>query len=132
MPISSLKNDFDTIMLSGYSVSLFTDWCNKTSMKFDKSRIDAEESVSGNEYYGGTLADRHLHPVESQSAESCTEQMGIEGAWYERLPHFKMEFTPSSGEELQAEYFVPMEYGYEAVMAIESLNEKNKSLFIYF
>ncbi|MDN5213419.1 FAD-binding protein [Fulvivirgaceae bacterium BMA12] len=125
IPMSSLENDFDTIMSSGYSVSLFTDWRNKNINEvWIKSRTDATESVSGNEYYGGTLADRHLHPVESQSAESCTEQMGIEGAWYERLPHFKMEFTPSSGEELQAEYFVPMEYGYKAVMAVESLNEK--------
>ena len=49
-----------------------------------------------------------MHPVEDQSAENCTEQMGVPGPWYERLPHFKMGFKPSTGKELQAEYFVPL------------------------
>ena len=48
-----------------------------------------------------------LHPLADHSAENCTKQMGIPGPWYERLPHFRMNFTPSSGAELQAEYFVP-------------------------
>ena len=29
------------------------------------------------------------------------------GRWSDRLPHFRMGFTPSSGEELQSEYLVP-------------------------
>ena len=57
--------------------------------------------------------------------------MGVPGPWYERLPHFKMGFTPSTGKELQAEYFVPMEHGYEAMMAVEKLHEKiSPHLFI--
>jgi xylitol oxidase len=57
--------------------------------------------------------------------------MGVPGPWYERLPHFKMGFTPSTGKELQAEYFVSMEHGYEAMMAIEKLHEKiSPHLFI--
>jgi xylitol oxidase len=50
--------------------------------------------------------------------------MGVPGPWYERLPHFKMNFTPSSGRELQTEYFVPLEHGYEAILAVEKLRDQ--------
>lgn len=57
--------------------------------------------------------------------------MGVEGPWYERMPHFKMGFTPSSGKELQSEYFIAFEHAYEGLMAIEKLNEKvSPHLFI--
>ena len=132
MPLSALEANFDTVMSSGYSVSLFTDWRNQNvNQVWIKSLAGAPGSVSGREFFGATLADRHLHPVEDLSAESCTAQMGVEGSWYDRLPHFKMGFTPSRGEELQAEYFVPMEHGYQAMMAIEAMNQKiSPHLFI--
>jgi xylitol oxidase len=76
------------------------------------------------ELFGAKLATENLHPIEDQSAENATEQMGVPGAWYDRLPHFKMGFQPSVGKELQSEYFVPVEHTYEAMMAIEQLQEK--------
>ncbi|MEO5582622.1 MAG: D-arabinono-1,4-lactone oxidase, partial [Saprospiraceae bacterium] len=60
-----------------------------------------------------------LHPITRLSAENCTAQLGVPGPWYERLPHFKMGFTPSSGEELQAEFFVPRKNAVDAILAIE-------------
>ena len=72
-----------------------------------------------------------MHPVEEQSPENCTEQMGVSGPWFERLPHFKMGFKPSAGKELQSEYFVPLSKGFEALMAVEKLHEKiSPHLFI--
>ncbi len=53
----------------------------------------------------------------------CTEQQGIPGPWYERLPHFRMKFTPSSGAELQSEYLVPCQRAYEAILAVEQLRD---------
>ena len=76
------------------------------------------------EFYGATLATRNLHPIVELSAENCTEQMGVPGPWYERLPHFRMGFTPSSGKELQSEYFVPRENAVEAILAIERLRDR--------
>ena len=64
-----------------------------------------------------------MHPIAALSAENCTEQMGVPGPWYERLPHFKMGFTPSSGKELQAEYFVPHQHAVEAIMAIQKMGK---------
>ena len=74
-------------------------------------------------FFGATLAHQKLHPPAGHSAENCTEQMGIPGPWYERLPHFRMNFTPSSGAELQSEYLVPRDRGFEAILAVEELRE---------
>jgi xylitol oxidase len=63
-----------------------------------------------------------MHPIETESAENCTDQMGVPGPWYERMPHFKMGFKPSAGKELQSEFFVPIEHAYDAIMAMEKLN----------
>ena len=70
-----------------------------------------------------TPATRNVHPIAELSAENCTEQMGVPGPWYERLPHFRMGFTPSSGKELQSEYFVPRENAVDAILAVERLRD---------
>lgn len=126
LPMKALESNFEAIMSSGYSVSLFTDWRNKNINEvWIKSRVEGNTLKSfAPEFYGAQLATKNMHPIEDQPAENCTEQMGVSGVWYERLPHFKMGFTPSAGKELQAEYFVPFENGYEAMMAVEKLNEK--------
>lgn len=122
LPLQSLTEHFDEIMSSGYSVSLFTDWQNQLiSQIWIKRRVDGDISDLGAEYFGATAATKNLHPITELSAEPCTEQMGVPGPWYERLPHFKMGFTPSSGEELQSEYFVPKENAVEAYLALEKM-----------
>jgi len=127
LPMAELEKNFMAIMSSGYSVSLFTDWRNRNINEvWIKSRIEEGSAPieAAPEFYGAKLATQNMHPVEDQSAENCTEQMGVPGPWYERMPHFKMGFTPSTGKELQAEYFVPIEQAYEAIMAMETLHEK--------
>ena len=126
LPLEQLKDNFESVMSAGYSVSLFTDWQNKNvSQVWIKSKI--EEGVPNKmapEFYKATYQTRNMHPITALSAENCTEQMGVAGPWHERLPHFRMDFTPSSGVELQSEYFVPREQGYEALLAIETLSDK--------
>ncbi|HEX9958058.1 MAG TPA: FAD-binding protein, partial [Fibrella sp.] len=115
LPLQSLTAHFDEILSSGYSVSLFTDWQNKNiSQVWIKRRVEPDTKSMGADFFGAKAATKNLHPITRLSAENCTEQMGVPGAWYERLPHFKMGFTPSSGEELQSEYFVPRRNGLEA------------------
>jgi len=126
LPMSALEQHFHDIMSSGYSVSLFTDWKNKNVNEvWIKSRVEAGAAPTlGPEFYGAVLAKQNMHPIEDQPAGNCTEQMGVPGPWFERLPHFKMGFTPSAGKELQSEYFVPLEHGYDAMMALEKLHDK--------
>ena len=126
MPLEAVAAHFDEIQASGYSVSLFTDWRNKNVNEvWIKSRVGAgEEFAAKPEFFGAKLATKNLHPISAISAENCTEQMGVAGPWYERLPHFKMGFTPSAGKELQSEFFVPRRDAAQAIVAMEKLNQK--------
>ena len=126
LPLSELKDHFEAIEASGYSVSLFTDWQkDRIRELWIKSRDEAGQAFQATpEFFGAKLATRNLHPISELSAENCTEQMGAPGPWYERLPHFRMGFTPSAGKELQSEYFVPRQHALEAILAIERLRDQ--------
>jgi xylitol oxidase len=132
LPMKELEKNFVEIMSAGYSVSLFTDWqTDSINQVWIKSvvRPDLDLAVTLEKtFFGATRADRDVHPIIEISAENCTPQMGVPGPWFERLPHFKMGFTPSSGEELQAEYFVPMESAVEAIKAVAILRDEIKPL----
>jgi xylitol oxidase len=103
---------------------LFTDWTNKNISEVwvkSKSEVGKKSPAA---FYGAKAATKNLHPIEALDAINCTDQLGVDGPWYERMPHFKMGFTPSSGKELQSEFFIPFEHAYEGMMAIEKLHEK--------
>ncbi len=126
LPLQEVKEHFDAIESSAYSVSLFTDWQKQRMNEvWIKSRIeDGQSSEAGPTFFGAKLATRNLHPIAELSAENCTEQMGAPGPWFERLPHFRMGFTPSAGKELQSEYFVPRQHTVEAILAVERLRDQ--------
>jgi alditol oxidase len=126
LPLSELKNHFDTIEASAYSVSLFTDWQKqRINEVWIKSRMEKGQAFdAAPEFFGAKRATRNLHPIAELPAENCTEQMGIPGKWYERLPHFRMGFTPSVGKELQSEYFIPRQHAVEAILAVERLRDQ--------
>jgi xylitol oxidase len=126
LPLIQLKDHFDAIESSAYSVSLFTDWQKqRVNEVWIKSRVEEGQAFHATpEFFGATLATRNLHPIAELSAENCTEQMGVPGRWYERLPHFRMGFTPSAGKELQSEFFVPRQHAVEAILAVERLGDQ--------
>ena len=126
LPLEEVKASFDAIESSGYSVSLFTDWQKQRMNEvWIKSRVEPGELFdAGPTFFGAKLATKNLHPIAELSAENCTEQMGVPGPWFERLPHFRMGFTPSAGKELQSEYFVPRPHAVEAILAVERLRDQ--------
>ena len=126
MPLAQLKEHFDAIVSAGYSVSLFTDWQSDfINEVWIKSKVNPDIKYQRmEEFYGGKAATKDLHPIIEISAENCTPQMGVAGPWYERLPHFKMGFTPSSGKELQSEYFIPKRHAVEAILAIQAMGKQ--------
>jgi xylitol oxidase len=127
LPFSSLKRHFDEILSAAYSVSLFTDWQKqRISEVWLKHKLDSSNSApkSRKDFFGATAATKNLHPIAELSAENCTDQLNVSGPWYDRLPHFKMGFTPSAGKELQSEYFVPHKNALDAILAVEKLHEQ--------
>jgi xylitol oxidase len=126
LSFTAMKDHFDAIQASAYSVSLFTDWQNHNfSEVWLKTRTEKGQAFNAKpEFFGAQLATKNLHPIAELSAENCTQQMGVLGPWYERLPHFRMGFTPSAGKELQSEYFVPRHHAVEAILAVERLRDQ--------
>lgn len=125
LPFSVLEHHLEDVFGAGYSVSLFTDWQKgRATQAWIKQRTDRKEAALGAEFHGAKRATVKMHPITGHPAEACTEQLGIPGPWYERLPHFRMNFTPSSGHELQTEYLLPLEHGYAAIRAVEELRDE--------
>jgi xylitol oxidase len=121
LPVERLGSDFDAVMGSAYSVSAFTDWVDPDVMVWRKRR---ELGAPDPEWLGAQLADGPRHPIKVMPADYATQQGGVPGPWNERLPHFRLEFTPSNGDELQSEYFVPRERAAEAFEALRALGNQ--------
>src|SRR5918993_101266 len=117
----ALFEHFDEIISSGYSVSIFTRWGETIDQVWVKSRVRDEPEQVESELFGAVAAAVDRHPILGLEASSCTPQLGRAGPWAERLPHFRMGFTPSSGEELQSEYLVPRRHAVGAIEAVRSL-----------
>lgn len=110
---------FEEIFSAGYSVSVFTHWQGMADQIWVKYRSGGTPSG-----LPGVLATKRLHPIIDLDAEACTEQLGITGSWADRLPHFRMDFTPSSGEEIQSEFFVDLADGPAAIRALDRVGDK--------
>jgi xylitol oxidase len=120
LPPQRLREDFDAIMSAGYSVSLFTGW---TGPGIDQVWVKALGEPPG-ELFGALAATQPRHPIAGEPADACTQQLGVAGPWHERLPHFRLEFTPSSGDELQSEYFVPRGHAAAALAALDGIRDR--------
>jgi len=132
LPFAALKDHLLDIFGAGYSVSLFTDWREaRATQVWVKRRVDASKQTRQNtDFFGATSMTEDVHPISGHDAIHCTPQMNVPGPWHERLPHFRLEFTPSSGAELQTEYFVPLEDAYAALCAVEKLKERIAPLLL--
>jgi xylitol oxidase len=117
----ALFEHFDEITSRGYSVSVFTRWGEAAGQVWVKSRVTDEPEQEEGDLFGAVPATVDRHPILELDAAPCTPQLGRPGRWSDRLPHFRMGFTPSSGEELQAEYLLPRRYAVEAIEAVRVL-----------
>jgi xylitol oxidase len=118
----SLFEHFAEITAAGESVSVFHRFGDRTEQLWVKQRANSDDP-GPQQLFGAHVATRPLHPVLGGDPVNCTEQMGVVGPWSERLPHFRSGFTPSSGEELQSEFFVAREDAVAAVQALRALGE---------
>ena len=98
--------EFDALTSLGASVSCFTTWrdVERIDQVWVKSRVPAPApDLSA---FGGRPADGPRHPVPGMDPTPCTQQGGVPGPWYDRLPHFRLGFSPSAGAEIQSEYLL--------------------------
>ena len=122
----SIHENFDEITSSAYSVSMFTDWGDGASSVWLKSRGDSART----ELFDAAPARVGVHPLPGLPAEFTTQQLGEPGPWWDRLPHFRLGFTPSNGEELQTEYLVPRAHALDAIDAVRALADQVQPLLL--
>ena len=122
LPRGELDGSFAGIFSSAYSVSVFTTWRDPGNLDqvFVKHRAD-DGWAAPDRWHGALLADSQRNPVPGMPAGSTTRQGGAEGPWYQRLPHFRPDFTPSAGDELQTEYLLPRDQAVAALAALDDL-----------
>ncbi|WP_326834522.1 FAD-binding protein [Amycolatopsis rhabdoformis] len=149
LPWTSALTHFDEIQAAGYSVSLFTNWArdvvdqvwlkNVVAPSAPSSPGDAISGPSGAgpteipaSLFGAVPADGPRHPAHTAGvpAGNTTPQLGEPGPWYDRLPHFRLGFTPSVGAELQTEYFVPRSAAPAAFEALRALGHRIAPLLL--
>ena len=83
--------------------------------------VKTKEQLTASSYFGAAPAKQPRHPIPGADSENCTEQLGVPGPSGERLPHFRLGFTPSGGDELQSEYVVARKHGADAVRELRRL-----------
>ena len=123
LPLLNAVHHFDELTATADSVSLFIEWKGPIVEElWLKRRVrDGEEFEPPPELFGATRATVKLHPIRRLPADSCTDQLGVPGPWHLRLPHFRMEFTPSTGAEIQTEYLLPRDHSVDALLAIDAI-----------
>lgn len=133
--------DLDAVTGLGTSVSIFSRWQRTdvadqiwVKQRTPRTRADAQalqelrdDTAAG---LGAVAADGKRHPILGIDPVACTEQGGVAGAWFQRLPHFQLEFTPSAGAELQSEYLVPRADAVAAITAVRGLADRISPLLL--
>ena len=111
---------FDEITAAAHSVSIFTRWAEDA---VDQIWLKSRDDVPPAELFGGVVATTRQHPILGVDAINATAQGGEMGPWYDRLPHFRMGFTPSNGTEIQSEYLLDRRHAVAAIEALRGLRE---------
>lgn len=127
LSFDALCDHFEEIVSSAYSVSVFTHWEDAVEQVWVKSRDDEEQP---DELFGATPATVDRHVIRGLDPTPCTPQLDRPGPWSDRLPHFRMGFTPSAGEELQSEWMLPRGSAVEALLAVRSLAHRIRPLLL--
>lgn len=125
VPLDAVAANYeDEISGAAYSVSVFTDWQSGEADIWVKQRTDDPRPAPAADWLGGRLSDEPRHPVPGMPAEYCTEQLGVPGPWHARLPHFRADFTPSAGDELQSEFLLSRDAAPAAFEALRGLGDR--------
>jgi alditol oxidase len=126
LDLDGLVANYPAISRSAYSLSVFTDWRGNVQV-WAKSRVGEPVTT---DFFGTQPAEAPTHMLAGAPIANLTEQLGVPGPWHERLPHFRPEFTPSNGDELQSEYFVAAEHAPRVLAALRPLADRMTGLLL--
>ncbi|WP_370057327.1 FAD-binding protein [Leifsonia sp. EB41] len=121
VPWEAVTSRFDEVTSAAYSVSLFTTWDEDAVSLAWLKELDGAATPIADDFSGAPALTEARHMIAAMDVRNTTEQLGVAGPWSERLAHFRFEFTPSNGEEIQSEYLVPRARAVEAIQAVREL-----------
>ncbi len=127
LPAAAVRDHYDELTTLGDSVSIFTTWRgDRSGQLWIKRRLSGD---GGGEPFPAEVldarrADGPRHPVPGVDPAACTEQDAVPGPWHARLPHFRLDHTPSAGDELQAEYLFDRRHVAAAFEALDALRDR--------
>jgi len=118
---STLLANVPAVTGAGYSVSIFTDWVTDPIQQvWVKRRLaHADEPVA--DELSGAVRDASNSALIVEGVGDNTTQLGVAGAWSAHLPHFRIDSTPSNGDEIQTEYFIDRADAPAALAAVREL-----------
>jgi len=123
--IQSISENFDDVFDKAYSVSYFSNWKkNTTGQIWMKFLDDNNLAQLPSDWLDGNIANAKQHPVKVNDPSPCTDQMGISGKWLYRLPHFKLDSSPASGDEVQTEYLVDRSHVSEYIAELSNIGDE--------
>jgi alditol oxidase len=118
---STLLSDVPAITGAGYSVSIFTDWVSDPIKQVWVKRRLAHADDAVPDELAGAVRDASNSALIVEGVGDNTTQLGVAGAWSARLPHFRIDSTPSNGDEIQTEYFIDHGDAAAALAAVREL-----------
>ena len=121
----ALVDNLDAILDGGYSVSIFKTWTDRDAQIWVKDKATANFEASR---FGTRPASVKRHPILALDPVNTTDQLSVPGPWSDRLPHFKLGFTPSNGDEIQSEFHLPRRHGAAAVEALIRVRDRFASM----
>lgn len=114
--------DLDAVTGAGFSVSVFSLWEPDTfGAVWVKSRLERDDDAVADTLLDGVI-DPGANPLGDLA--DVTELGGVPGPWMLRLPHFRLDGTPSFGDEIQSEYFVARSDAPGALLAVRELADR--------
>ncbi len=122
MARENFYDHYEELLDLGYSVSFFIVWGRSGLGDLWVKSKDSAGFVLPDALYGANKQTEKRHPIAGIDPIHCTEQFGESGPWFERLPHFKFDFQPSAGAELQAEFFIGRADAARALRALEQIS----------
>lgn len=124
VPWRRLLPELEPVMASAYSVSLFTRFDGDDVHQIWVKRRSTDPAPAELTRLGGTPASVRVHPLPETAADNVTEQLGVPGPSHHRLPHFRHDFQPGRGDEIQSEYLLDVSAATDAIEAVRGLGDE--------